>query len=182
MLPILRLIPVGGVSLAIMILILALSPPGGPRPPLPRTVMPARGALIARADHPEWRQLLVYAALRRADELSQLRQLPDTPTESGNTPADAKNENPQKADEVAGVQIARGLAAGHEHPAGRGGSGRGDHAGGVYRESVRRTTAGCLPSGTNTDLGAAARCWQVQFEQRVTDRCAGGRLGTRVAW
>jgi hypothetical protein len=65
--------------------------------------MPARGVLIARADHPEWRQLLVNAALRRADELSQLRQLPDTPTQGGNTPADAKNESPQRADEVAGV-------------------------------------------------------------------------------
>jgi hypothetical protein len=82
MLPILRIIPVGGVTLAITILILALSPPGDLRPTLARTMMPARGALIARADHPEWRQLLINAALRRADELSQLRELPDTPLHS----------------------------------------------------------------------------------------------------
>jgi hypothetical protein len=84
-------------------------------------------------------------------------------------------------DEVAGVQVARGLAAGDEHPAGRGRSGRGGHAGGVYRESVRWTTASCLRPGTITFAGVAARRWQVPFEQRVADRDGGGQSGTRVA-
>jgi hypothetical protein len=105
MLPILRIIPVGGVTLAIVILLLALSPPGGSRPSLPQTMMPAHGALIARADHPEWRQLLVKAALRRADELSQLRQLPDTPIQTDNKSDNVEIATPQEADEVAGVPV-----------------------------------------------------------------------------
>jgi hypothetical protein len=40
---------------------------------------PANGVLISRGDHPEWWQFFLQAALRRADELSQLRLLPDTP-------------------------------------------------------------------------------------------------------
>ena len=80
MLPILRILPVGGVLLAILILVLALSPPDGARPPLNTTIAPARGALVAREHHPETRQFLIMAALRRADELSRLRELPDTPT------------------------------------------------------------------------------------------------------
>ena len=80
MLPILRIIPVGGVLLAITILVLALNPPVGPHMHLTAAMMPARGALISRDDHPEWRQFLILAALRRADELSKLRDLPDTPT------------------------------------------------------------------------------------------------------
>ena len=80
MLPILRILPVGGVLLAIVILVLALSPPDGTRPPLNTTIAPARGALVAREHHPETRQFLIMAALKRADELNRLRDLPDTPT------------------------------------------------------------------------------------------------------
>ena len=80
MLPILRIIPVGGVLLAIAILVLALRPPVGPHAHFTAAMMPARGPLIAREQHPEWRQFLILAALRRADELSKLRDLPDTPT------------------------------------------------------------------------------------------------------
>src|SRR3954463_12173634 len=79
MLPILRVIPVGGVLLAITILILALNPPGDPRRRLPGVLAPANGVLISCGDHPEWWQFFLQAALRRADELSRLRQLPDTP-------------------------------------------------------------------------------------------------------
>jgi hypothetical protein len=108
MLPVLRVIPVGGVTLAILILILALNPPGESRPPLPRGMMPARGALIARADHPEWRQLLVNAALQRAEALSELRQLPETFIK--NDDKAMKAETPKKADEVAGVPASQSEA------------------------------------------------------------------------
>jgi hypothetical protein len=82
MLPILRIIPVGGVFLAIMIVVLALEPPGGPRSML----TPSRGTLIAATEHPERWQFLIQAALLRADELSRLRELPDTPTRTGRMP------------------------------------------------------------------------------------------------
>ncbi len=104
MLPILRIIPVGGVSLAILLLVLALSPPGGTRPPLTPTMMPTRGVLITRSHHPEWRQLLINAALRRAEELSELRLLPDSPLpNTASEPGKAPTEDAQKPPEVAGV-------------------------------------------------------------------------------
>lgn len=98
MLPILRIIPVGGVFLAIMILVLALGAPGSSRPPLSPTVLPARGALLQRFEHPEWRQFLILAATKRADELNRLRDLPDTPARIDRTPA---------APRVAGLPVER---------------------------------------------------------------------------
>lgn len=80
MLPILRIIPVGGVLLAILLLVLALSPPDGSLAPLTPGTSPMRGAMLARSEHPEWRQFIILAAIRRADELNRLRELPDTPT------------------------------------------------------------------------------------------------------
>jgi hypothetical protein len=78
MLPILRILPVGGVLLAIFILVLALIPPDGARAPLSPEVVPPR-ALLDRDRQLEARQFLIHAALKRADELSRLRDLPDTP-------------------------------------------------------------------------------------------------------
>ena len=98
MLPILRIIPVGGVFLAIMILALSLGAPSGSRSGLGRGMLsPARGPLMQIDEHPEWRQFLIRAAVRRADELSQLRNLPDEPVRNG-VPDEAK---------VAGLPVER---------------------------------------------------------------------------
>jgi hypothetical protein len=90
MLPILRILPVGGVFLAIMLLVLALNPPEGPPSRLMMSMSPVRGALIDRKEHPEWPQFLMLAAIQRADELSRLRDLPDMPARTGNVPEDPK--------------------------------------------------------------------------------------------
>jgi len=84
MLPILRILPVGGLLLAILILVLALSPPDGSRAPLTSAMVPSRGALLDRERQAEVRQFLIHAALKRADELNRLRELPDSPARSDN--------------------------------------------------------------------------------------------------
>jgi hypothetical protein len=86
MLPILRILPVGGVFLAIMLLVLALNPPEGPPARLMMSMAPMRGALIDRKEHPEWPQFLMQAAIQRADELGRLRDLPDMPARTGSVP------------------------------------------------------------------------------------------------
>ena len=98
MLPILRILPVGGVFLAILLLILALNPPASMHSQLTSNVMPMRGAMIARSEHPEWRQFLILSAIRRADELSRLRELPNTP---------ARTEPVLPAPKIASVPIER---------------------------------------------------------------------------
>jgi hypothetical protein len=81
MLPILRIISVGGVFLAIMILVLALGAPDGSHLSNGRgpAMLSARGPLMQIGEHPEWRHFLIQAALRRADELAHLRELADEP-------------------------------------------------------------------------------------------------------
>lgn len=116
MLPILRLIPVGGVFLAIAILLLALNPPRASSPSARAALQPARGALLDRTEHPEWRQFLIQAALRRADEVERLRNLHDTVvrTEVPPTPVAAK---PQVAAPVAAEPDATEATVGETAPA-----------------------------------------------------------------
>jgi len=106
MLPILRIIPVGGVLLAVMIVVLALEPPGSPPPALTRS----RAPLVVAEDHPEWRQFLIQAAVRRADEVSRLRDLPSTPTRvaSAPEPEKASTGGEPEMQKVAGLPTSRG--------------------------------------------------------------------------
>ena len=87
------MIPVGGVFLAIAILVLSLNAPGGSRMV---SLLTARGPLQQIDEHPEWRQVLIRAALQRADELNRLRDLPDEPV--GSAPQEPK---------VAGLPVER---------------------------------------------------------------------------
>jgi len=98
MLLILRILPIGAVLLAIMLLALALSPLDGSRAQSRLNLTTARGALIARDQHPEWRQFLILAAIQRADELIRLREMPDTPTIT---------ETPPPAATIAGLPTER---------------------------------------------------------------------------
>ncbi|HET7912229.1 MAG TPA: hypothetical protein VFL49_09360 [Pseudolabrys sp.] len=111
MLPILRILPVGGVLLAIFILVLALSPPDGSRAPLNTTIAPARGALVVREHHPETRQFLIMAALKRADELNRLRDLPDTPTKTEPVPTEPVAVEPPATESTVEEPKVAGLPA-----------------------------------------------------------------------
>jgi hypothetical protein len=77
MLPLLRLATVGGVFIAMIALGLGLSLPVPSYARIPVSESPARGPLLDTAEHPEWRQFLILAAVRRAGELETLRHLPD---------------------------------------------------------------------------------------------------------
>lgn len=90
MLPILRILPVGGVFLAILLLVLALDAPGQMRMPFMPHLSPMRGPLIALDEHPERRQFVIQAAIRRAGEISRLRDLPDAPGRGAPAPPAAQ--------------------------------------------------------------------------------------------
>lgn len=77
MLPLFRFLPVGGVFLAILILVLALKAPGDRV--VPAVSLTASGTQANGNDDPQWRQVAIQAALQRANELARLRDLPDTP-------------------------------------------------------------------------------------------------------
>jgi hypothetical protein len=82
MFPTLRLI-LAGVSALFLVTLGALSLTNTSSERIPARAGTAafapRGAMISQNDHPEWRQFIVQAALRRADELAKLRELPDQP-------------------------------------------------------------------------------------------------------
>ena len=100
MLPIRWTLPLGGVFLAIALLALVFNAPGESRLQISNVVL-ARSGIIEWGERPEWRQYVILSGIqRRADELSKLRDLPDTP----NLPDTSINTDAAPADsKIAGL-------------------------------------------------------------------------------
>lgn len=77
MLPLLRVLLPGCVLITTLGLAAGFTAPAGSRAQFARIDPPARGALIAQNEHPEWKQFLVLAAVRRSQELERLGELHD---------------------------------------------------------------------------------------------------------
>ena len=184
MLPILRILPVGGLLLAILILVLALSPPDGSRAPLSSAIVPSRGALLDRERQAEVRQFLIHAALKRADELNRLRELPDTPARSDNgqstvasLPGDrseADPEEPASINEapVVSIPVEIGEPSSAELPIA------------ALEESAPATKTPNLPPNRNGNPAAASTEYAVSEHRRTRHhlarsifwkRCSAGR-------
>lgn len=112
MLPILRILPVGGVFFAILILVLALKAPGERL--LPPPTFFARSSRADSHEDPQWRQVAIQAALRRATELMRLRDLPDTPMRSEPAPPIASESSPPSVSQepAAAVETPAPMVAG----------------------------------------------------------------------
>lgn len=79
MLPLLRVMLLGCVLIATLGLAAGFKIAAAPEPNFARLERPARGALLDPDQHPEWKQFVVQAAYRRAEELNRLRVLHDRP-------------------------------------------------------------------------------------------------------
>lgn len=112
MLPLFRILPVGGVFLAILVLILALRAPGD-RALLPVSLT-ANGAQPNGNDDPQWRHVAIQAALQRANELVRLRDLPDTPPRS--EPPPVSEPEPSVQTTVPAVETPKMAALPTERP------------------------------------------------------------------
>lgn len=95
MLPLLRVTLLGCVLIATLGLAAGFKIAPAPEPNFARLDRPARGALIDPDQHPEWKQFVVRAAYRRAEELDRLRILHDQPV---TVPPAAQPAEPATAD------------------------------------------------------------------------------------
>lgn len=100
----LRIVPAGALFLAVTILFLALNTTERTRLQQSAGNFSARGVLMRSDDHPEWREMIIRAAIRRAEELARLRDLPDSPARNApanesqfaGLPADRANADPEE--------------------------------------------------------------------------------------
>lgn len=105
MLPIRWIFSGGGALLAIAVLALAFTAPERPRTRMPNAKT-VRSTFIELGERPEWRQFVILSAIeRRADELSRLRELPDTPVRTVSVAPEiaglvAHRNDPADADET----------------------------------------------------------------------------------